>query len=289
MPTVVTIGKFDGYHKGHLKLIEKLLLEAETKDLISVVLKINSGNPGLYSIHEQEEILKNYGVKRFEVIMFTPEFAKLSPEEFVYEYLIKGLDMKSLVVGTDFRFGKDRAGDIETLKALSEKYGFDLHIIEKLSIDGQVVSSTYLKQYMAEGDMESYHNLCGRYYSYSGIVEHGKHLGTALGFPTVNILPEDSKLVPKTGVYSSVTFVDNCGIITEYGSITNVGYRPTVSSDGSLSVETFIYDFDDDIYGQNIRVELRSFIRGERTFDSTDDLVEQIKCDIEHSKNTLHL
>ena len=162
------------------------------------------------------------------------------------------------------------------MKSLSDKYGFTVDAVEKLKLDGEVVSSTGIRALLEEGDAAGAEKRLGRSYGFSGKVGSGKHLGRSLGFPTVNIVPGESKLLPKFGVYASRTIVGD----SIYGSITNVGIRPSVDDGDTANVETFIYDFSDDIYGEDIRVELLKFIRTEKKFESLDALKDQISADI---------
>ena len=171
---------------------------------------------------------------------------------------------------------KHREGNVELLKNLSDKYGFTVEAVEKLKLDGEVVSSTGIRALLEEGDAAGAEKRLGRSYGFSGKVGSGKHLGRSLGFPTVNIVPGESKLLPKFGVYASRTIVGD----SIYGSITNVGIRPSVDDGDTANVETFIYDFSDDIYGEDIRVELLKFIRTEKKFESLDALKDQISADI---------
>ena len=280
MGTAVTIGKFDGFHLGHKLLLDKIRTYAEERNVKSICYKLDFGGAAILSPEEQEKLAAEAGIDEFIRVPFTPEFASSSPEDFVKNILIGELGAEHIVVGTDFCFGKNREGNVELLKSLSDKYGFTVDAVEKLKLDGEVVSSTGIRALLEEGDAAGAEKRLGRSYGFSGKVGSGKHLGRSLGFPTVNIVPGESKLLPKFGVYASRTIVE--GKI--YGSITNVGIRPSVDDGDTANVETFIYDFSDDIYGEDIRVELLKFIRAERKFESLDALKEQISLDIETAK-----
>lgn len=276
MGTAVTIGKFDGFHLGHKLLLDKIKTYAEEKNVKAICYKLDFGGAAILSPEEQEKLAAEAGIDEFIRVPFTPEFASSSPEDFVKNILVGELGAEYIVVGTDFCFGKNREGNVELLKSLSDKYGFKVEAVEKLKLDGEVVSSTGIRALLDAGNVAEAEKRLGRSYGFTGKVGSGKHLGRSLGFPTVNIIPGEGKLLPKFGVYASRTIVGD----STYGSITNVGIRPSVDDGDTANVETFIYDFSDDIYGEDIRVELLKFIRTEKKFESLDALKEQISADI---------
>ena len=280
MGTAVTIGKFDGFHLGHTLLLQKIKDYAEAHHVESIVYKLDFGGPCILDKKEQEDFVYGFGIDRFIRVPFTPEYASCSPEDFVKNILLKELDAEYVVVGTDFCFGRNRSGNVDVLAKLSEEYGFKTEAVDKLRLDDEIISSTTIRSCIDNGDLTEADRRLGKNYGFSGKVESGKKLGRSLGFPTVNIVPGEEKLLPKFGVYASRTIVE--GKI--YGSITNVGIRPSVDDGDTANVETFIYDFSDDIYGEDIRVELLKFIRAERKFESLDALKEQISLDIETAK-----
>ena len=281
MGTAVTIGKFDGFHLGHKLLLEKIRDYSLKHSVKSVCYKLDFGGASVLDSAEQEKAVSEYGIDDFLRIPFTPEFASSSPEDFVKNILVGELNAEYVVVGTDFCFGRNREGNADILRDLGTVYGFKVEAVDKLCLDGEVISSAGIRALLEKGDIEEAVRRLGRSYGFSGKVGSGKKLGRNLGFPTVNIIPEESKLLPKYGVYASETYVEG----KSYGSITNIGIRPSVDDGDAANVETFIYNFSDDIYGEDIRVELLKFIRPEKKFESLDALKEQISADIDAARS----
>lgn len=276
--TAITIGKFDGMHRGHQLLMDDIRKVALSEKYDTICFKISLNTKSIYSIKEQQDIISDMGISMLYVQEFTQEFAAVSPEEFVKKTLVDRLNVKYISVGSDFRFGNGRSGNAETLKQLGDKYGFKVNAIDKLKIDDETVSSSRIKEYMADGNMEKVAQYLGRPLFISGVVEPGKKLGRTLGYPTVNLIPEADKELPRFGVYASKVYIGDSGV---YNAITNIGIRPSVDDGNAPTVETFIYDFNNDIYGEKIKVTLDHFIRSERKFESFDALKNQIKKDIE--------
>ena len=277
--SAVTIGKFDGVHRGHMLLLNRIL-ELKNEGYTAVVCMINQGKPGVLSFREKAEYLESLGVDYLINFRFTDEFAKQTPEQFISSFLMDKLDAAKVVVGNDFHFGYKRSGDTTTLKSFEKKYGYTCDFYEKLKEGSTVISSTEIRQSLGFGDMASAKVMLGRPYSICGTVVHGKHLGSTIGFPTINILPEEDKLVPKYGVYTSKVLVGS----EEYRGITNIGEKPTVGG-FPVSAETYIFDFDRDIYGEQVTVIPERFIREERRFASIDELKAQLDRDIEDARN----
>lgn len=202
----LTIGKFDGFHLGHQTLLSDIVRLAEEQEMTPKILKLVTSDGGIFDASEIDEFLKESypSIEEVRYITFTPEFARLSPEEFVSQILVGEMNVGYVAVGVDFRFGKDRAGDTETLKQLGTKYGFQVNVIDKLRIEERIVSSSLIREKLTEGDMKSAEMYLGRPYSIMGKVESGKQLGQTLGYPTVNTKLDDSKILPRFGVYSSV-------------------------------------------------------------------------------------
>ena len=273
----VTVGKFDGIHRGHRLLLDRIL-ELKDEGYTAVVCMINMNKPGILGSEERVKYLKSLGIDHVISLEFTEKFASQTPEEFIRDFLKKGLDASKVVIGRDFRFGHNREGDINALKEIGSKYGIDCEFFAKLTIDGKVVSSTLIRNALERGDMEEVEKLLGRPYKLSGEVVHGKHLGSTIGFPTINVFPEGDKLLPKYGVYASRIKIAG----KEYRGITNIGVKPTVDGQTATS-ETYIFDFDRDIYGEKVTVIPERFIREEKKFSSVEELKEQIKNDIECS------
>lgn len=298
--TAITIGKFDGFHLGHQVLLNDISEKAGEKNLEAVCCKLRFSGCNIMSTNEEDSFLKNRFPKidRIEYIDFTPEFAAMSPDEFVRDYLVQRLSVAYVVVGNDFRFGKDRAGDAEILKSLGKKYGFEVRICDKLLIDGSVVSSTRVRENLAKGNVENASRLLGYTYELNGTVTSGKKLGRTFGFPTINLGIEQDKLLPAYGVYASLIYMSDSKKtesenkvssqidgIRVYKGITNIGIRPSIDDGDRPTVETFIYDFNEDIYGETVRVVPVHYIRPEQAFKNLDELVEQINKDIEVAKS----
>ena len=298
--TAITIGKFDGFHLGHQVLLNDISEKAGEKNLEAVCCKLRFSGCNIMSTNEEDSFLKNRFPKidRIEYIDFTPEFAAMSPDEFVRDYLVQRLSVAYVVVGNDFRFGKDRAGDAEILKSLGKKYGFEVRICDKLLIDGSVVSSTRVRENLAKGNVENASRLLGYTYELNGTVTSGKKLGRTFGFPTINLGIEQDKLLPAYGVYASLIYMSDSKKtesenkvssqidgIRVYKGITNIGIRPSIDDGDRPTVETFIYDFNEDIYGETVRVVPVHYIRPEQAFKDLDELVEQINKDIEVAKS----
>jgi riboflavin kinase/FMN adenylyltransferase len=283
--TVVALGKFDGIHAGHMKLVNevlKLQKQGYTGVMFTLLIKENSvfdinKISNIYTSEEKKDIVAGLGLDVMVEYPFDDSFAHMDGETFVRKILVEMLHVKYIVVGTDYRFGYRRQGDVELLKALSEKYNYEVIAVEKEEYCNIIVSSTYIRNLISQGHMEKVTEYLGRPYSMSGCVTGGKRLGRTIGFPTANILPQQGKIYPPVGVYISRIILDDNRHM--YG-ITNIGDNPTVNSAGNITIETYIFDFDEDIYGHNICVELLSYIRGEKKFASVDQLKTQLQQDM---------
>ena len=275
-PTAITLGKFDGIHKGHQKLLKRILALPSGAQS-SVVFMLNPRKDSLIlSENEQNRILDEMGVDCLVRCPFIPQISQLEPEEFIEEFLVKRLHVRYVCVGTDFRFGHNRAGDAALLRKCGEQAGFQTDIIEKAKYGDREISSTYIREALQKADMDLVRDLMGRAYALEGIVIHGKHLGTKIETPTANLIPEPGKLLPPDGVYVTETLVDE----TVYRSITDIGTKPTVEG-RFRAAETYIYDDPGDIYGRKIRVLLKKFLRPEKKFASVEELKAQIFKDVE--------
>lgn len=278
--TVVTLGKFDAIHLGHQSLLEKAREEKKINGCDTVVFSFDtSGRNGQKIIHTKNErisICKKFGM---DYVIFYPvnsETMSMSPEEFVDKILINKLGAKSVVTGNDFCFGKHRKGNVDTLKTYEKKGSFNVIVSEDVIVSGEKVSTTRIKECLCKGDILRVNEMLGFPYSIEGDVLEGKQLGRTIGMKTVNIIPPDEKCMPLKGVYKSKVIVDG----ERFKSITNVGVNPTVKDDGKLVVETHIFDFDNEIYGKRVKVELEKFIREERNFPDLESLKRQISLDI---------
>lgn len=286
----LTIGKFNGFHLGHQTLLRDITKAAAEQGMTPKILKLVTKDGDIFDKVEVEGFLKDRfpSIEGVEYITFSPEFAKMSPEEFVSEVLVKQMNVGYVAVGVDFRFGKDRAGDTDTLRELGSKYGFEVSILDKLKIEGSIVSSSLIREKLSDGDMDSTQMYLGRPYSIKGTVESGKKLGRTLGYPTVNIYLDADKILPRYGVYSSVVRIFDGNEWHNHRGITNIGKRPSIDDGDNATVESFIYDFNDDIYGFDVIIVPEVFIRGEIRFSSLDELTQQITRDIDYASSITH-
>lgn len=284
---VVTIGSFDGVHKGHIQVIESMKkvagrLKGETV-IISFephpreVLYPMEKRPGiLTTLEEKKEILEALVVDHLVVLPFTRALAELEYADFVRDILVDKMGIKGLVIGYDHRFGKNREGTFDKLKELSAKYQFYLEQEEVYEENQINISSTKIRNALQVGDIDRVNEFLGYAYTLSGKVVSGDKIGRTMGFPTANIeLNDERKLLPAPGVYAVKVFVDR----KVYQGMLNIGIRPTVSCSGIVRIEVNIFDFSADIYGQGIQVSLMDRIRGERKFNDINELQEQLTRD----------
>lgn len=291
---VVTSGTFDGVHLGHQKILQILRETAKKTGGESVVLtfwphprvvvsKDSQDLKLLSTIDEKIELLESQGVDHLLVIPFTREFSELSSEEYVKDILLKKIGTKKLVIGYDHRFGRNREGGFDYLKANSELFGIEIEEIPRQEIEKLTISSTKIRQSLLSGEVSSANELLGRKYSFTGIVVKGRQLGRTIGFPTANVqVSQFYKLIPANGVYAVRTFFRN----QRHNGMMNIGTRPTVDGIGRTQ-EVNIFDFDDDIYGETVTVEIVDYIRPEQKFNGLDELKAQILADKAKSKAIL--
>lgn len=286
-PTAITLGKFDGLHLGHKKLI-KHVLDKKEKGAKAVLFTFDAP-PGSVVREKFQEILttneerrifaEEAGIDYLVECPFIPEVMNMEPEYFIKD-IVNKLNIKYFVVGPDFRFGHQRKGDADLLKVLSSVYGYEVEVIEKEQLDGIDISSTYIREEIQKGNIEKGNQLLGYPFTVRGEVVHGRQLGRKMGMPTTNILPVRQKLLPPSGVYISATIIRG----KKYGSVTNIGYKPTVGATLTKGVETYIFDCQMELYGEVIEVQLLRYIRKEKKFDSIEELKEQMQKDIEVAK-----
>ena len=275
--TVVALGKFEGLHKGHMLLINKVLQLSHETGKQSVVFSIDMpGTKRIYTIPERNRILEEIGIDFNITCEFTKKFASMKPEAFVKDVLVERLHPEYVVVGNDFRFGKNRQGDVALLEELGNRYGYEVLAFEKLREQGTVISSSYIREQIEQGNVDLIQEYMGRPYSIAGIVQYGKQLGTTIGFPTANLIPDEEKLLVPNGVYETSLILDNL----RYRGITNVGDNPTVDDDHKIKVETNILDYNGNLYEKYLKIEFIRQIRKEIKFDSIEALKNQIKSDI---------
>lgn len=276
--TAVTLGKFDGLHKGHQKLIEKIC-SYSNKDCKSVLCAFDMHREALMTKRERREYLDG----KIDFLIeypFTKELREMEAEVFIERILCKKLHASHIVVGSDFAFGYGKRGSIEMLEKFSAKKGYTLDVIEKERYDKEVISSTYIREALSQGDMDLAAALLGYPYAVTGIVQHGRQLGRTLGFPTMNIEPEQEKILPRFGVYACRIKMDG----RWYNGVGNVGVKPTVTEEHKRLVEVFVYDYEGDAYGKEITVQFCGFERPETKFSSIDELREQVMQDLSYGK-----
>ena len=278
-PSVVTLGKFDGLHRGHQKLIREVL-RLQDKGLYGIAFTIApEENPALLTPQEKGELFEAFGIDCIMRCPYVPEILGMEPEAFVSEVLVEQMKARYIVVGTDFRFGHRRRGDVALLEALQGKYGFRLIVVEKERHEGREISSTYIREVLSDADMELANCLLGYAYPVTGVVEHGRRLGRRIGMPTINLIPDRRKLLPPKGVYFSEVVSDRF----RCHGVTNIGCKPTVAGE-TLGVETHLYGVREDLYGEPMKVMLKHFRRPEQRFASVDDLKAQMQRDIQAGK-----
>jgi riboflavin kinase/FMN adenylyltransferase len=287
--TVLTLGTFDGIHPGHLKIIDKLVDCSKEKGCRNVVITfhphprtvLSSGNEVkmLTTQEERRDLLKKHGVEIFLTINFTKEFASLTAEKFIYDYLVNGIGLSEIVLGHDHHFGKGRGGNVELLKKIGEKENFSAITVDAFYIDNEVVSSTKIRNALNDGDLKKANILLGRNYSFSGTVVGGDKRGRALGYPTANIkLSSQEKLLPAIGIYAVRVVLKN----ERHIGLLSIGKRPTFHNAGELVTEVYIYNFNREIYDEVVTVELVERLRGEERFNSAEELINQMNKDKEN-------
>lgn len=289
-PCGVTIGVFDGVHRGHQHLVGVLMEQARAEDLATAALTFNPHprqvlRPGtavtyLTSLEERVELLQGMGLDAVGVLAFTSELAQLSAEDFL-SLLVDELQMRLLVVGPDFALGRNRAGTIGVMRQIGERLGFRVEVASLLAESGEKVGSSAIRQALAEGDVARVGRLLGRPFSLRGPVVAGDRRGKTLGFPTANIAIGLDHALPRYGIYVTRAYVRSA----VFESVTSIGIRPTFDVEPRPVVETFILDFDDDVYGREMRIELLHRLRGEERFDYPEDLVEQMHKDVRDSRD----
>lgn len=288
--SAVAIGKFDGIHLGHRKILSRIL-DQHQDGLKSVVFTFDPSPeefftgktvPQLFTREEKRRAFEEIGIDILIEFPLTEITAATDPEDFVRRILKGQLNAAYIAAGTDVSFGYRGRGDRFLLKSMSSDLGYELELLDKVRLDGEEISSTRVRNEVADGNMAMVKRLLGVDYSISGIVEHGRHIGHTIGVPTVNIIPPEDKLLPPYGVYASRVIIGE----ESFRGMTNIGRKPTISDKEKVGVETYIYDFDRDVYNAEIRVELRKFMRSEMKFESIDALKKQIEQDLNNALYT---
>lgn len=282
--TIVTIGKFDGIHKGHEKLLETVAKNANGRQKVVLTFETtpkafleNHANKTIVTESEKQMLCENQGVDIYMKMPMKKEFLSLTPEQFVQKILKDKIGATTIVCGPDFKFGSKALGNVSFLKNNQKKYDYNLVVIEKEKYHNVDISSTRIRESILKGEMLLVNEMLDHPYCVIGRVCEGKKLGRTMGLPTANLIPEENKLLPPKGVYRTVVMVGD----ERYHAISNIGVNPTVESGTQIKVETHIIDYKEYIYNEIVQVQFYDFIRPEKAFASIEELTDQINNDIE--------
>ena len=289
---VLTIGNFDGVHRGHAEVISKLVKKARKLNVPATLMTFepqpqemfrgNSAPARLSTLRDKIVLLEELGIDRLVCINFNTKFAEMSAKDFIEKLLVKSLGVKYLVVGDDFCFGKGRVGNFEMLRTSGEQHQFAVVSMQSFLLGDKRVSSTEIRESLVKGKMEQARRLLGHPFILCGRVAHGQKIGRTLGFPTANIALK-RQVSPVRGVFAVKLYWDNSDV---YDGVANVGFRPTVNGQ-KCQLEVHIFDFDGDLYGRTVEVELVAKIRDEQPFQSLEALKTQINNDVNKAKDLL--
>lgn len=291
--TIVTIGKFDGVHCGHRLLLEYVGRQKKPGQKAAVFsfdhnpagFLSGTGHGVIYGEEEKCLLMKQLGIDVLVSYPFDKETSRMPADVFITEVLAGQLGAEMVVIGKDCRFGYKRQGDAKMLRHFSRQCGFEVRVFEKKEQDGKIISSTRIREALAEGDMEAVETMLGMPYMIYSEVVHGRKLGRQLGMPTINQIPAPGKVLPPNGVYASVIDIPGEG---RFDGITNLGVKPTVGS-GTVLAETNIFHYSGDLYGKKCSVFLRHFQRGERKFASVEALKVQMGNDMKEAEHYLEM
>ncbi len=276
--TAITIGKFDGLHRGHQKLIGKIL-EYASDGCETVVCAFDMHRESLMTNRERREHLERK-VDWLIDCPFTEKLREMEAGEFIEHILMDTFRVSHIVVGTDFTFGRGKRGNARMLKEYAEQYGYSVDVIEKERYCGTVISSTFIKDALAQGNVRLAETLLGYPYEMTGIVQHGRQLGRTLGFPTMNIEPEDRKILPRFGVYACRVKIDG----QWYNAVGNAGVKPTVTDEHRRLLEVYVYGYEGDAYGKEVTARFCDFERPETKFGSLEELKNQVISDMKYGE-----
>ncbi|NNF00383.1 MAG: bifunctional riboflavin kinase/FAD synthetase [Pyrinomonadaceae bacterium] len=289
-PTVLTLGVFDGLHLGHQKIMETVVERAKAVEVVPTaitfdphpraVLHPESSPPLLQTLDQRLANFEVLGIKQSIVIRFNEEFANQDAEEFLREIIHERLQAKEVYLGHGFAFGKNREGNIELLKRISNELGFQAEEVDEVKLRGKRISSSKIRALLKDGKVNLARRMLGRPYGVEGVIIRGDRRGHTIGFPTANLRPSN-RVIPKYGVYATAILIK--GVWRK--AITNVGVRPTFKTESEPSIETYIFDFDGDLYGDVLRVRFLHRIRDEKKFAGIDEIKAQIQKDTEIALN----
>src|SRR5688572_461340 len=289
-PTVLTLGVFDGLHLGHQKIMQTVVERAKAVGAHATaitfdphpraVLHPESAPPLLQTLDQRLANFEVLGIEQAIVVPFDREFASNPAEDFLREIVHDRLQAKEVYLGKGFAFGKDRGGNIELLRKMSRELGFLADEVDEVRLRGMRISSSKIRKLLAAGAANLARRMLGRPYGVEGVIIRGNRRGHTIGFPTANLKPQN-RVIPKYGVYATATLIDG----TWRKSITNIGVRPTFENTTEPSIETFVFDFDGDLYGDVLRVRFLHRIRDERKFNGVDELKAQIEKDSLRARN----
>lgn len=274
--TAVTLGKFDGLHRGHQKLVEKIR-EYASSDCESVLCAFDFNRDVIMTKQERREHLEGK-IDWLIDCPFTKELKNMEAEAFIRDILCGKLNAAHVSVGRDFVFGHEKRGSVEMLESFSNEYGYTLDVMKKERYGDMIISSTYIRDALAQGDVQLAEKLLGYPYELTGIVRHGKHLGRTLGFPTMNIEPEEQKIMPRYGVYACRVKIDG----KWYNGVGNAGIKPTVTDERRWLLEVYAYGYEGDAYGKEVTAQFCGFERPEVKFGSLEELKEQVMKDMQY-------
>jgi riboflavin kinase/FMN adenylyltransferase len=288
---VVTVGNFDGVHRGHQAMLEAVSTRAREVGAPSVVVSFDPhplkvlhperAPKMIQTLRQREEAIEACGIDALVLVPFTRDFSLTPADGFIRELLVRRLAVREVRVGARFIFGKDRGGNFDVLRAAGDAEGFRVTSLPDVKDAGGAISSTRIRNALHEGDAGAARELLGRPYAMDGIVAKGDRMGRRIGFPTLNLSP-DNELFPKDGVYFTSVRIDSFD--RTFPCVTNIGRRPTVYEDFATTIESFILDFSSDVYGERVRLSFFARVRDERTFPSLQDLTAQIRLDVEATR-----
>jgi len=289
-PTVLTLGVFDGLHLGHQRIMQTVVDRAKLSAAVPTAITFDphpravlypaSAPPLLQTLDQRLANFEVLGIKQAIVIPFTLDFASQPAEVFLENIVRDRLHAKEVYLGKGFEFGQNRAGNIGMLREVSGKLGFIADEVDEVQLRGRRVSSSKIRELLASGSVNLARRMLGRPYGVEGVIIRGNRRGHTIGFPTANLKPHN-RVIPRYGVYATATLIDG----TWRKSITNIGVRPTFENDAEPSIESFIFDFDGDLYGDVLRVRFLHRIRDERKFNGIDELKAQIEKDSDRARN----